>query len=45
MSAGKKNPTGKKRPGGFVAWITLKDGTRIYAKDYGYKAWPIGYAK
>jgi len=40
----KKNPKSVKRPG-FVAWRTLKDGTRIYAKDYGYKGWPIGRSK
>jgi hypothetical protein len=26
----------------FSAWIRLKDGTVIYAKDYGLKAFPIG---
>lgn len=25
----------------FRAWKTLKDGTRIYAKDYGKRAFPI----
>jgi len=25
----------------FVAWITLKDGTRLYARDYGKKAFRI----
>ena len=37
----KSKKTPKKYPG-FTAWITLKDGTRIYAKDYGYKGFPIG---
>ena len=40
---GKKSPKGKYP--GFVAWITLKDGRRIYAKDYGYKGFPIGGGK
>lgn len=26
----------------FAAYFTTKNGTRIYAKDYGHKAWPIG---
>jgi len=25
----------------FRPWRTLPDGTRQYAKDYGYKAWPM----
>lgn len=25
----------------FRPWRTLPDGTRQYAKDFGYKAWPI----
>lgn len=25
----------------FRPWITIKDGTRIYAKDYGKKAFRI----
>ncbi len=29
--------------GRFVAYITLKDGTRIYAKDYGKKAFFIPF--
>jgi hypothetical protein len=45
MRKSKKSPAGKKRPTSFRAWKTLKDGTRIYAKDYGYKAWPMGQAK
>jgi hypothetical protein len=40
---GKKSPKGKS--GGFVAWITLKNGKKIYAKDYGYKGFPIGKTK
>jgi hypothetical protein len=36
-----KNPKSQKRTLFFRAWKTLKDGTRIYAKDYGYKAWPL----
>lgn len=43
-ASSKKNPTGKKWTG-FRPWKTLKDGTRIYAKDYGYKAWPIGKSR
>ena len=34
----------KDRPGKtliFVAYITLKSGRRIYARDYGKKAFPI----
>jgi hypothetical protein len=23
-------------------WFTTRNGRRIYAADYGYKAWPIG---
>jgi hypothetical protein len=38
MNKLKKVPKGK-RPI-FRAWI-LKDGKKLYAKDYGYKAWPI----
>jgi len=32
----------KNRPSGcsFAKWIT-RNGVRLYAKDYGYKAWPI----
>lgn len=45
MSNRRKNPKVSKRPVIFRAWKTLKDGTRIYAKDYGYKAWPIGQTK
>lgn len=30
---------------GLVAWITLKNGKKIYAKDYGYKGFPIGKTK
>ena len=41
----RKSPKGQKRAVIFRAWKTLKDGTKIYAKDYGYKAWPIGSAK
>lgn len=33
----------KKAKGKFVAYITLKDGTRIYAKNYGKKAFFIPY--
>lgn len=29
----------------YVAWITLKNGKKIYAKDYGYKGFPIGKPK
>lgn len=25
----------------FRAWITLKNGTRLYAKTYGLKAFPV----
>lgn len=25
----------------FRAWKTLPDGTRLWAKDYGYKAWAL----
>lgn len=34
----------KGRPGHrviFRPWRTRPDGTRQYAKDYGYKAWPM----
>jgi hypothetical protein len=31
----------KKTPVRFVTSITLKSGKVIYAKDYGYKAFPI----
>ena len=39
MSTVKKVPKGKRLI--FRAWKILKDGTKIYARDYGYKAWPI----
>lgn len=42
MTTGKK---GSKGGSGGVAWITLKTGKRIYAKDYGYKCFPIGKRK
>ena len=29
----------------FRAWITLKDGTRIYAKNYGKRAFRIWISK
>lgn len=29
----------------FTAYITLKDGTRLYARDYGKKAFPIWIGK
>ena len=29
----------------FAAYITLKNGKRLYAKDYGYKAWPLKIRK
>ena len=45
MTTPKKYPKGPKRPTFFRPWKTLKDGTKIYAKDYGYKAWPMGQAK
>ncbi|HEX4952602.1 MAG TPA: hypothetical protein VF017_04300 [Thermoanaerobaculia bacterium] len=38
----------KKKPGragglvSFRAYITLRNGKRLYASDYGYKAWPVG---
>lgn len=38
-----KNPARKDRKGKrliFRAWI-LKDGKKLWAKDYGYKAWPV----
>lgn len=41
----RKSAKGQKRSVYFRAWKTLKDGRRIYAKDYGYKAWPMGQAK
>jgi hypothetical protein len=25
----------------FRAWKTLKDGKRLYAKNFGLKAWPL----
>lgn len=40
----REKDTKKDRKGGrliFRAWKTLPDGTRLYAKDYGYKAWPL----
>lgn len=41
MSSSKKpNRKGKTRI--FRPWITKKDGTKVYAKDYGLKAFPIG---
>lgn len=34
-----KGPKGKKLI--FRPYKTLPDGTKLWAKDYGYKAWPI----
>ena len=31
----------EKKPVKFSAWITTPDGKKIYAKDYGLKAFPI----
>lgn len=42
MRTAKKSPAGTKRAVFFRASKTLKDGTKIYAKDYGYKAFPMG---
>jgi hypothetical protein len=25
----------------FRAWYTTKSGKRVYARDYGHKAWPL----
>ncbi len=36
-----KKASKKSAPCGFTAYRTLADGTRIYAKDYGLKAFPI----
>lgn len=36
-----KNASKKSVLCGFTAYRTLPDGTRIYAKDYGLKAFPI----
>lgn len=36
-----KKVSQKSAPCGFTAYRTLPDGTRIYAKDYGLKAFPI----
>lgn len=36
-----KNASKKSVPCRFSAYRTLPDGTRIYAKDYGLKAFPI----
>lgn len=36
-----KKVSQKSAPCGFAAYRTLPDGTRIYAKDYGLKAFPI----
>lgn len=32
---------------GFIprAYFTTRNGRRVYAKDYGYKCWPIGRKK
>ena len=29
----------------FVAYITTRDGKRLYARDFGKKAWPIKVRK
>jgi hypothetical protein len=40
--AAKRTGSKKKPPGViFRPWRTLRDGTVIYAKDYGLKAFPI----
>lgn len=44
MSSVTKKKTGKARKGRkliFRAYKTLPDGTKLWAKDFGYKAWPI----
>jgi hypothetical protein len=35
----------RKRQGQGRAYFTSKSGKRFYAKDYGYKCWPIGGGK
>ena len=35
----------RKRSLRLVAYFTTRNGRRIYASEYGYKAWPIGSAK
>lgn len=41
MTSSKKRPVRKGRKVVFVAYVTRKDGTVDYARDHGFKAWPI----
>ncbi len=36
-----KKATRRRNAKRFRAWFTTRRGRRIYAKDYGYKGWPI----
>jgi hypothetical protein len=45
MSAPEKSPEqgdGRERNSDIVAYFTTKDGRRVYAREYGYRGWPIG---
>lgn len=41
MTKGGKNKSSKKGYYILRAWITTKDGKKIYARDYGKRAFPI----
>ena len=41
----KNGPKKKGNASGFAASITLPNGRVIYAKDYGYKAFPLSSRK
>jgi hypothetical protein len=33
---------GRRTRGSYRAYFTTRSGRRVYASDYGHKAWPIG---
>jgi hypothetical protein len=41
MEKKKKEPSPKRVRVIFRTWKRDKDGNRLYAKDYGLKAWPL----
>jgi hypothetical protein len=37
-----KGGSGGRGSGNYRAYFTTRNGRRIYAVDYGYRAWPFG---
>ncbi len=37
-----KSRRGGSRRGTYRTYFTTRNGRRVYARDYGHKAWPIG---